>query len=214
MPTTKPVLYTYWRSSCSYRVRLALAHKKVAYEPVFVNLLEKEQLSDTYRQKSPIGHVPCLIVDGREVVESVAILELMDELWPDPALYPKEIWARTRMRMLVETINAGTQPLQNTSVIARVTKDADERKAWCAHWNARGLAAFEGLLAKYEVPGPFASGAEFGAADCFLLPQVYSARRFDVDLTAFPRILAAEKAAMALPHIHAAIPENQPDAHK
>jgi maleylacetoacetate isomerase len=210
---SKPVLYTYWRSSCSYRVRLALAHKKVAYEPVFVNILEKEQLSDAYRTKSPIGHVPCLVVDGHEVVESVAILELMDELWPDPPLYPKDRWARTRVRTLVETINSGVQPLQNLSVLARHTKDAEERKAWGAHWNARGLAAFEALLGKYG-EGPFASGASFGAADCLLLPQVYSARRFEVDLTAFPRVLAAEKAAMALPHLHPAIPENQPDAHK
>jgi maleylacetoacetate isomerase len=211
---SKPILYTYWRSSCSYRVRLALAHKRIAYEPVFVNLLEREQLTSAYQQKSPIGHVPCLVVDGRETIESVAILELMDELWPDPPLYPKEIWARTRVRTMVETINSGTQPLQNTSVIARVTKDGDERKAWCAHWNARGLAAFEALMEKYAGDGPFASGASFGAADCFLLPQVYSARRFDVDLTKFSRILAAEKAAMAFAHLHAAIPENQPDAHK
>jgi maleylacetoacetate isomerase len=210
----KPILYTYWRSSCSYRVRLALAHKKIAYEPVFVSLLEKEQLTHTYRQKSPIGHVPCLVVDGREVVESVAILELMDELWPDPPLYPKEIWARTRARTLVETINAGTQPLQNTSVLVRYSKDDGERKTWAAHWNARGLAAFESLLEKYASDGPFASGASFGAADCFLLPQVYSARRFDVDLTQFPRLLAAEKAAMALPHLQPAIPENQPDSRK
>jgi len=205
----KPVLYTFWRSSCSYRVRLALAYKKVAYEPVYVNLIEKEHLTAEYRQKSPIGHVPCLVVEGREVIESVAILELMDELWPDPPLYPKETWDRTRVRTLVETINAGTQPLQNTSVLARVPEA--ERKAWAAHWNARGLAAFEALMVKNAKEGPFAYGASFGAADCALLPQVYSARRWGVDLTPFPRVVAAEKAAMELTQLHPAVPENQPD---
>jgi maleylacetoacetate isomerase len=211
----KPVLYTYWRSSCSYRVRLAFAYKKIAYEPVFVSLGDGQQLASEYRKKSPIGHVPCLVVDGREVVESVAILELMDELWPDPPLYPKEIWARTRVRTLVETINAGTQPLQNLAVLTRLTKDPEERKAWAAHWNVRGLAAFESLMeknAKAGPSGPFACGESFGAADCCLLPQVYSARRFDVDLTPFPRIVAAERAAMALAYLHAAIPENQADS--
>jgi glutathione S-transferase len=114
--------------------------------------------------------------------------------------------------MLVETINAGTQPLQNLGVLTRASKDPEQRKAWAAHWNARGLAAFEALMAKNAKEGPFSYGASFGAADCLLLPQVYSARRFDVDLTPFPRILAAEKAALAMPQLYAAVPENQPDS--
>jgi maleylacetoacetate isomerase len=208
-------LYTYWRSSSSYRVRLALAHKRIAYAPVFVNLLQGEQLSAEYRARSPIGHIPCLVVGGREMVESVAICELLDDLSPDPPLYPKDPWARARVRSLVETINAGTQPLQNTSVLARVAEGGGDRKAWAAHWNARGLAAFEALLDRYAADGlaaPFASGASFGAADCFLLPQLYSARRFDVDVTKFPRALAAEKAAFGMGHLQPAIPENQSDA--
>jgi maleylacetoacetate isomerase len=210
-------LHTYWRSSSSYRVRLALAHKRIAYTPVFVNLLAQEQLAADYRRKSPLGHVPLLTVDGQTMVESVAICELLEDLFPDPPLYPtpRDPWARARVRSLVETINAGTQPLQNTSVLGRVAEAGGDRKAWAAHWNARGLAAFEALLESYEKKGhggPFASGASFGVADCFLLPQLYSARRFDVDMTNLPRALAAERAALAIAQLGPALPENQPDA--
>jgi maleylacetoacetate isomerase len=211
----KLTLATYWRSSCSYRVRIALGYKGLAYEARAVNLLEDEQKADAYRVHNPIGHVPTLFVDGVPYVESLAIMELLDELQPEPPLLPKTAHHRARVRALAETINAGVQPLQNTAVVGYLGDDKERRVAWLKHWITRGLTAFEALLATAASEGqdgPFAYGATFTMADCCLVPQVYSARRFGVDLDAWPRIVRAEAAAAALPFVAAARPEAQPDA--
>ncbi len=209
------VLYTYWRSSSSYRVRFALAVKKLAYQSVPVNLREGEQHSEEHRARSPTGYVPCLFIDGRPVVESVAIIELLDELYPDPPLFPRDPWGRARVRSLVEVINAGTQPLQNLVVLDRVGTEAAARKAWAQHFNARGLAAVERLMMLHEkegVDGRFVYGDSLTAADIFLVPQMYSAQRFGVDLSPYPRAVAAAEAALATEAAQAAMPERQPDA--
>jgi maleylacetoacetate isomerase len=216
MPLSEEVvLYTYWRSSSAFRVRIALAHKKIDYQPVFVNLLEGEQLTPQYAAHNPAGWVPTLVLGGKELTESVALVELIEELVPDPPLFPKDPIARARVRALVETINAGTQPLQNTGVLKKASDDQAERAAWARHFIARGLATFEALLARYAadgVSGPFAYGASLGAADCYLVPQMYNARRFDLDLTPYPRVVAAERAALATPAVQASLPEKQGDA--
>lgn len=210
------VLYTYWRSSSSYRVRIALGYKGLAYRSACVNLLEGEQKKDAYKDKSPTGYVPCLAIDGELFVESVAIVELLEELYPEPALYPKRPADRARVRALVEMINAGTQPLQNLAVLDKVGSDKDARAAWMKHFMARGLGAFEAAMARREdetgAEGPFAFGDRFTAADAFLVPQVYAARRFGVDLSAMPRVVRADAASSALPFVAAAKPEAQPDA--
>jgi len=209
------LLYTYWRSSSSYRVRFALAVKKLAYQSVPVNLREGEQRREEHRERSPTGYVPCLFIDGRPVVESVAIVELLDELFPDPPLYPRDPWARARVRSLVEVINSGTQPLQNLVVLDRLAPDPGVRKDWAKHFNTLGLASFERLMAFHEkegVEGRFAYGDTLTAADLFLVPQMYSAQRFGVDLTPFPRAVAAAEAALSTDAAQAAIPERQPDA--
>jgi maleylacetoacetate isomerase len=211
----KIVLYGYWRSSSSHRVRLALAVKKVPHETVTVNLLKGEQRAPEHQAKSPMGVVPCLVIDGKPFVESVAIVELLDELFPSPALYPREPVARARIRALVEIVNAGIQPLQNLLVLDRVSRESEPRKEWLRFFIGRGLRSFEALMAENEkegVGGPFAFGSEVSAADVFLLPQLYAARRFDVDLSACPRILRAEAALLATDAAKAAAPENQPDA--
>ena len=214
----KLTLSTYWRSSCSFRVRIALGYKKLAYEPVFVNILEGEQKKAEYRALNPIGHVPTLTIDGVSYVESVAIIELLEELYPDPALLPKTPHARAKVRELVETINAGIQPLQNLEVLDRVghVKDEQEKRvAWMKHFIPRGLTAFEALVVRAEkdgLTGPFSFGDTFSMADACLVPQVYAARRIGVDLTPFPRILRADAAASELPFVAAAKPEAQPDA--
>jgi maleylacetoacetate isomerase len=208
-------LSTYWRSSCSFRVRIALGYKGLAYEPVFVNILQGEQKTSEYLAKNPIGHVPTLTVDGVPFVESVAIMELLEELYPEPALLPSKPQDRARVRALAETINAGIQPLQNTSVLNYLGEDQEKRLAWLRHWLSRGLTAFEALMAtaeKNDVTGPFAFGKTLSMADCCLVPQVYAARRFGVDLAPFPRIVRAEAAAMELPFVAAAKPEAQADA--
>jgi maleylacetoacetate isomerase len=214
----KLVLTTYWRSSCSYRVRIALAFKKLAYEAAFVNLLEGEQKKPDHVATNPIGHVPVLHIDGVAYVESVAILELIEDLYPEPPLLPKAPHARARVRELVQTVNAGIQPLQNLSVLERVGDaklNHDERVAWMKHFIARGLAAFEGLVTRGEkegVTGPFSYGSTFTMADAFLVPQLYAARRVGVDLAPFPRLVRADAAASELPFVVAARPEAQADA--
>jgi maleylacetoacetate isomerase len=202
-------LATYWRSSSSYRVRIALAYKKLAYESVLVNLLACEQNKPDYVAYNPIGHVPTLFVDGAPYVESVAIMELLEELYPDPPLLPKSPRDRALVRGLVQTINAGIQPLQNLSVLARVGTEPEARKAWMQHFIARGFRAFEALASE---AGPFAFGSDFTMADACLVPQVYSAQRIGLDLTPFPRIVRAEAAASELAFVASAKPEAQPDA--
>jgi maleylacetoacetate isomerase len=205
-------LYHYWRSSASWRVRWALAIKGVRYESVAVDLLAREQGEAAHRKRNPIGHVPVLEVDGRDLAESVAILEWLEGRYPEPALYPGDPWGRARVRQLCETINAGVQPLQNLAVLGRLSTDAAVQREWAAHFNERGLAAYEALLASFEAEGRgrFSWGDSLTAADLFLVPQVYSARRWGVDLSPFPRVEAVEAAARATPHAEGARPENQP----
>jgi maleylacetoacetate isomerase len=210
-------LYHYWRSSASWRVRWALAIKGVAFESVGIDLITGAQSTAEHQARNPIGRVPALVLaDGRSLAESVAILEWLEETIPTPALYPKDPWQRARTRQLVEIVNAAIQPLQNISVMRKLSPDSAVQRAWGAHFNEIGLAAYEALLAEIAAEGggsgPFSIGDALTAADVFLVPQLYGARRFDVDVSRFPRVLAAEAAARATPHAEAARPENQPGA--
>ncbi len=205
-------LHHYWRSSASWRVRWALAIKGVSFQSVAVNIVTGEQTSDEHRARNPITHVPALHLDGHRLAESVAIFEYLEETRPTPALYPKDAWARARCRQLVEVINSAIQPLQNLIVLKRISPDAEKQREWTQFFNERGLAAYERLLedgVKDFGDGPFSMGPDFTAADIFLVPQVATARRFLVDLERYPRILAAEKAALATPHAEGALPQNQ-----
>jgi maleylpyruvate isomerase len=159
--------------------------------------------------------VPCLSIDGVEYVESVAIVELLDERFPEPRLYPEAAHERARVRALVEMVNSGIQPLQNRNVMLRVSPDAEAQKSFVRHYIARGLGAIEAAMQKNEVEGargPYAYGASPTAADVLLVPQVVSAERFSVDLAACPRVVRAFDAAMALDAFQRAAPERQPDA--
>ena len=198
------VLHTYWRSSSSFRVRIALAYKRLSYQSRFVNILAGDQQGE-YRLTSPTGYVPCLEIDGHKFGESVAIMELLEELHPEPALYPKRPEERARVRAMVEMINSGVQPMQNLSVLAKVGEDKAVRLAWMTHFVQKGLAAFEAVASP---DGPFAFGPSFTAADCVLVPQLYSARRFGIDVSMFPRLARAEKAALTTPWVDACAPRN------
>jgi maleylacetoacetate isomerase len=214
----KLTLYHFWRSSASWRVRWALAIKGLPFDSVPVDLGAGEQKTEAHRARNPIGHVPALVFDdGRAIGESVAILEYLDETVPTPALYPRDPWRRARVRQLVETINAGVQPLQNLVVLARVSADREAQQAWAGFYIERGLQAYEqlmGVIAAEGGGGPFSAGAELTAADLFLVPQMNVARRFKVDVAPFARCLAAEAAALATPHAAGALPESQPGAPK
>lgn len=205
------VLHHYWRSSSSWRVRWALAHKGLAYESNAIDLLSGAQREAAYvANKSPMGLVPCLEVDGRPLTESVAIVEWLEDVRPEPALFPRDPWARARVRQLVEFVNAGTQPLQNLAVNRRHSSDATEQKLWARHWIERGLDAIERELAQLRAEGlggRFAVSDSLTAADLFLVPQLYNARRFEVDLAPFPLLLAAEQQALATDSAKAAHPD-------
>jgi maleylacetoacetate isomerase len=210
------ILYQFWRSTASWRVRWALAIKGVAFESVAVDILAGEQSTPEHLARNPMGRVPALFIDGRWLGESVAILEYLEETRPAEPLYPKDHWARARVRQVVELVNAGIQPLQNNGVYQRHSTDPEEQRAWIRFFNERGLAAAEALLGTIadEVPGGggFAVGGALTAADVFLVPQIAHARRFDVDLARFPRLLAVEAAARDSEHARGALPEVQPGA--
>jgi maleylacetoacetate isomerase len=213
----RPTLYHYWRSTSSWRLRWALAIKGVAFESIPVNLLTGEQSSAEHLARNPLGRVPTLVLeDGRALTETVAIFEWLEETIPAPALYPRDPWQRLRTRQLVEIINAAIQPLQNISVLKRLSPESADQRAWASHFNEVGLAAYEAQLAQIALEsggnGPFSLGEALTAADICLVPQLYAARRFHVDVSRFPRALAAEQAALATPHAEGARPENQPGA--
>jgi maleylacetoacetate isomerase len=199
----------YWRSSSSWRVRWALAIKGLAWESVPVNLLESAQNAEAYRAVSPMGLVPCLWIDGRPLTESLPIIELLDERWPDPPLLPREGWARARARQLAEMINAGTQPLGNLSVLKAIG-DGEAQRAWAQRWIKRGLDAYEQELAQVEQElgrGRFSVGDHVTIADLCLIPQLYNARRQALTLDGYPRILAIEAAALATEAAQSAHPD-------
>jgi len=209
------VLYTYWRSSSAWRVRFALLHKGIPFESRFVNLRAGEQRADEHKRLSPMGVVPCLLVDGRPLVESVAILEYLEEVAPEPPLLPRDPWKRARVRQLVELVNSGIQPLQNLAVLDHLSKDEEVRMAWARHFNERGLRALESALESIETefgPGKYSLGDELTMADVYLVPQVATARRFGVSIDPCPRVLRVFDECMKLEAAIAALPENQPDA--
>lgn len=207
------VLYQYWRSSSSWRVRFALAYKKIPYEARIINLLQAEQTSPEHLERSPLGVVPCLVIDGQPLTESLAIIELLDELFPTPRLLPADPWQRARVRQLSEVVNSGIQPLHNLGTIRRVSADPEEQRAWARHWIERGLSAFEALLEKYGSPDSrYCVGDELTMADVCLVPQIYQARRFGADLSRFPRTMRVHDNAAAHEAAIASAPENSPGA--
>jgi maleylpyruvate isomerase len=207
-------LYSFWRSSCSWRVRLALAIKGLEYEIVPVRLLNAEHHAAGFDQKSPLRQVPVLeLLHAGELVrltQSVAILEYLEAVHPTPALYPQDILLRTRVRQLVEMVNAGIQPAQNLQVMQEVERLGADKKAWACNFIERGLAALES--AARPLAGTFLVGDSASAADVFLAPQLYNARRFRMDLSAFSTLLRAEASLKQHPAWAPAHPDAQPDA--
>jgi len=217
-------LYSYFRSSASYRVRAALGLKGVAYAYVPIHLLEGggQQHTPVYRAINPMGELPALVVEsagegggpGEVLAQSIAILEYLEEMHPTPALLPAEPLARARVRQLVEVVNSSIQPIQNLKVMRRLAEvfgaDREATAAWARHWITVGFDGLEVLLAR--TAGRHAYGDAVTLADVLIVPQVYNARRFDVDMAPFATIARVAEAAEALPAFEAAHPSRQPDA--
>ncbi|KRG69604.1 maleylacetoacetate isomerase [Pseudoxanthomonas dokdonensis] len=211
-------LYSYWRSSAAYRVRIGLNLKGLDYQLQPVHLVKDggQQHADAYRQLNPQQLLPTLLHDGQALTQSLAILEYIDETWSTPPLLPAEPHARARVRALAQLVACDIHPLGNLRVLqyleSRLQVAGDERLGWSRHWIEAGFGAFESMLAAQGPADDFCHGQQPGLADCCLLPQVYNARRFGVSLDAFPRIRRIEAACLALPAFDRARPENQPDA--
>ena len=209
-------LYGYWRSSATYRVRIALHLKQVPFEIVPVNLLASEQLGSGYREVNPQGLVPTLIDGPHTIHQSLAILEYLEERFPDPPLLPPTAAERARVRALAALIACDVHPLQNTRVglylVDVLRASEDERAAWMRHWMAEGLAAFERLVAHHPATGRFCHGDRATMADALLVPQMLNARRVGVALEGFPTLQRIEAACMELDAFQLGHPTHQPDA--
>ena len=208
-------LYNYWRSSASWRVRIALHHKGQAFEYVPVQIVERQQNEAAFAEKNPMQQVPTLELDDGGttlyLAQSIAILEYLEERFPTPALLPNSRAARARVRQLAECVNAGIQPFQNLPVLGYIKETlGGDSTAFARRWNARGLEAIE-VIAKASA-GRFLVGDAPSIADVCLIPQLYSARRFGVELASYPTLLRIEASCTELPSFAAAHPDRQPDA--
>ena len=208
---TPPLFYHYWRSSSSWRVRWALRLKGVDFQPVAVDLLAGEQRSAAHHQRNPADRVPVLQVGDQLIAESVAICEYLEEVYPQPPLLPREPLARARARQLVELINAGTQPLQNLTVLRAVSDDPAAQRAWAARFIRAGLSVYEELLTADGRPlesVSYSVGDAVTLADLFLVPQCYNARRQGLDVAEWPRIARIEAACLATPAARETSPQH------
>lgn len=207
-------LHGYWRSGAAYRVRIGLALKGVAYEQVHHDLRTGAQRADNYARLNPQRLVPTLEAGDLVLTQSVAILEWLDECHPQPPLLPGDPNGRAIVRSMAATIASDTHPLHNLRVLNALRKEfgADDAgvQRWIAHWLGDGLAAVDRLVERHG--DGFAYGDRPTLADCCIVPALYAARRFAVDLTRFPALVDAGERAMALPEIAAAHPDRQPDA--
>ena len=208
-------LYDYFRSSAAYRVRIALNLKGVAPERAFVHLRRGAQHADDYLALNPQGLVPTLVTDGGEVLtQSLAIIEWLDEVYPEPPLLPSTAAERVRVRALALAIACDIHPLNNLRVLQALRRElgASEQAVqdWIARWIRDGFAALE-LMVRNHGRG-FCFGDTPTMADCCLVPQIYNAHRFHVDLTDFPELLAVDARCGEIDAFARAAPERQPDA--
>ena len=208
------ILHGYWRSGTSYRTRIALNLKGIEYRQAALDLRTGAQKSDAYLRLNPQGLVPALETnDGLVLTQSPAILEWLEETHPEPPLLPRDAAGRAQVRAMAAVIGCDIHPLNNLRVLKAVRGlGADQAgvDAWAGRWITGGFAALEALVVRHGEGWSF--GGAPTLADCYLIPQIYSARRFNVDLTAFPRLLEIEKRADLHPAFIAAHPDNQPDA--
>jgi len=209
-------LYTFFRSSTSFRLRIALAYKRLDYEPHYVSLPKMEHRIPSYRDMNPQGLVPLLVEDGRFLIQSMAVIEYLDEVYPEPPLMPKDPIGRSYVRAVSQIIGCEIHPLNNVRVLkhlkAQFGADEAATNAWYEHWITEGLSGLEGYLAREGLSGDFCYGNTVTMADICLVPQIFNARRFNCSLDAYPKLLAITDRCMTLDAFRAAEPSTQGDA--
>ncbi len=209
-------LYGYFRSSTSYRTRIAMNLKNIDYDYISVNLAEDEQLEGEFKALNPQGLVPVLQADDLLLYQSPAILEWLEEVYPESPLLPKDAAGRMHVRALSAMIGCDIHPLNNRRVLQYLRNELsvgeEEVMMWCNRWMSEGFAALEKRLAQDENRGKFCYGDRPTFADCYLIPQVSSARRFKVDLSLYPHIVEIDTHCRTLKAFADADPMMQPDA--
>ena len=208
-------LYSYYRSSSAYRVRVALYFKQIGFHYQSVHLLKEggEQFQDNFKKINPLSQVPCLKHKDRTLTQSLPILLYLEELQPEPALLPKDPFQRATALSFCEMINSGIQPLQNLSVLKYIENEfSSDKVKWSQYWIEKGLTACENFL-KNKSEG-FCFSNQVTLADLFLIPQLYNAKRFQVDIQQFPNLERINKNCLAKEYFQKALPENQPDCPK
>ncbi len=209
-------LYTYWRSSACYRVRIALALKELEYESVAVHLAKDEQHLPGFHEVNPQELIPVLMHGNRVMQQSLPIMEYLDEAFPDRPLLPMVARDRQRARAIAAMVACDIHPLGNLRVQQYLERElgasAQQREDWTRHWIGKGFAAIEAVLADNPSTGAFCEGDVPTIADCCLVPQVYNARRVGLDLSAYPTIVRIDAACQQLEAFDAARPEKQADA--
>ncbi|KAM9646573.1 maleylacetoacetate isomerase isoform 2-T4 [Trichechus inunguis] len=209
MQAGKPILYSYFRSSCSWRVRIALVLKGIDYATVPINLVKDggQQFSEEFQALNPMMQVPALKIDGLTIGQSLAIIEYLEETRPAPRLLPQDPKKRASVRMISDLIASGIQPLQNLSVLKQVGKE--NQLAWAQNVISSGFNALEKIL--QSTAGKYCVGDEVSMADLCLVPQVANAERFKVELTSYPTISRINKMLLALEAFQVTHPCRQPD---
>jgi len=211
---TKPLLFGYFRSSAAYRVRAALAWKGIEFDTRPVHLVKGEHRADDYLDLQPQGLVPALQIDGHTLGQSMAILEYLEETRPEPALLPKDAAGRAAVRWMAELIVADIHPINNLRIgsYLRGTLGLDDSgvEGWMRHWMAQGFRALEKLVSRHG--GAYCHGDAVSLADICLVPQMYNARRFELDLAEFPALTAIDARCRILPAFQSAHPDKQVDS--
>ena len=203
-------LYDYYRSSCAYRVRIALHLKKIEYQTIKIDLTQNEQHSAAYHVYNPQELVPTLVFNDHSLTQSLAIIEYLEDVYPEPPLFPTDPLERAYVRSLALTIACDIHPLNNLRVLNTIRKDwrasPEQITQWYHHWLRAGLDAFEQQLARQR-PTRFCCGDRLSLADICLIPQVYNAKRFEFPLTAYPYIQCVYDHCMQLPAFIKTSPE-------
>tara|TARA_Y100001934_G_scaffold137202_1_gene165531 strand:- start:4322 stop:4966 length:645 start_codon:yes stop_codon:yes gene_type:complete len=209
-------LYSFYISSAAYRARIALNLKGLAYEYIAIDMFAEEHLSSEYGEINPQGLVPVLVDGEHTLSQTLAIMEYLEEVYPEPPLLPDDPVERARVRALALVPDCEMHPINNRRIREYLVNDLELGQEtmieWIGHWNARGFATLEALLSESPHTGVFCHGDRLTVADVFLVPQLDAARRFETDLSPYPTALRIEEACLALPEFQAASPGNQPDA--